>query len=166
LIIGLIFAFIAGALVSVQNIFNSKVNQQIGNWSTTTLVLGLGFLASLLLGLLFEGIQLFQFRKVEFWYWFCGLFGVGVVTCLVQGIKLLGPTVAISIAMLAQLGMALIWDSLGLFGFEKIPLTLNQIVGVSIFACGILIFKLGNNLPKLVSPKVEESSNAKSKTWI
>jgi bacterial/archaeal transporter family-2 protein len=157
LIIGLVFAFIAGSLVSIQNIFNSKVNQHVGNWTTTTLVLGLGFLASLSLGLLFEGIQLFQLKNLEVWYWFCGLFGVGVVISLVQAIRLLGPTVAISIAMLSQLGMALLWDSIGFFDFEKIPLTWNQIIGVSIFACGIITFKMGNSLPKHFLSKKGES---------
>jgi len=45
MILGLIFAIIAGSLVSMQNIFNSKVNEHEGTWTTTSLVLGLGFLA-------------------------------------------------------------------------------------------------------------------------
>lgn len=40
MIIGLILALIAGSLVSLQNIFNTKVNEKVGSWATTTLVLG------------------------------------------------------------------------------------------------------------------------------
>ena len=65
MILGLLFAIIAGALVALQNIFNSKVNERAGSWATTTLVLGLGFLASLTFGLLFEGGQLFHLAKYE-----------------------------------------------------------------------------------------------------
>lgn len=52
---GLVLAIVAGSLVSLQNVFNSKVNERAGSWTTTTLVLGMGFLASLVCGLLFEG---------------------------------------------------------------------------------------------------------------
>jgi transporter family-2 protein len=113
MILGLLLALIAGSLVSLQNIFNSKVNEHAGAWATTALVLGLGFLASLTIGLIFEGKHLFTLQNMKPWYWISGLIGVGVVICLVQGIRRLGPTYAISIVLTSQLGFALLWDSLG-----------------------------------------------------
>ncbi|MDF2910650.1 MAG: rane protein, partial [Sporolactobacillus laevolacticus] len=77
MIAGLFFAFIAGSLVGLQNIFNSKVNEHTGLWVTTTLVLGLGFLASLTLGLINDGKNLLNIQNMQPWYWFCGLIGVG-----------------------------------------------------------------------------------------
>ncbi|WP_150273926.1 DMT family transporter [Paenibacillus tepidiphilus] len=143
MVIGLILAMIAGALVSLQNIFNTKVNQHTGSWSTTTLVLGMGFIASLVMGLIFEGADMFTLRHMELWYWFSGIIGVGVVICLVQATKLLGATYAISIVLTAQLGTALLWDSLGWLGLEKVPFTWNQLIGVLVIVGGILVFKLG-----------------------
>jgi bacterial/archaeal transporter family-2 protein len=142
LILGLLFAILAGSLVSLQNIFNSKVGEHAGSWTTTTLVLGLGFVASITIGFLFEGNQLFQLQNMKTWYWFSGLIGIGVVTCVVQGIKLLGPTYAISIMLTSQLGFALLWDSFGWMGLEKVPFTLQQLVGVLVIVAGILIFKI------------------------
>jgi transporter family-2 protein len=113
MILGLLLALIAGSLVSLQNIFNSKVNERAGSWATTALVLGLGFLASLTIGLIFEGKHLCTLQNMKPWYWISGLIGVGVVICLVQGIRRLGPTYAISIVLTSQLGFALLWDSLG-----------------------------------------------------
>lgn len=52
---GILLSLIAGALVSLQNIFNAKVNEHTGSWTTTTLVLGMGFAASLVMGLIMEG---------------------------------------------------------------------------------------------------------------
>jgi bacterial/archaeal transporter family-2 protein len=143
MILGLLFAIIAGSLVSLQNIFNSKVNERAGSWATTTLVLGMGFLASLTFGLLFEGGQLVNLQNMKPWYWFSGMIGVGVVVCLVQGIKLLGPTYAISIALTSQLFCALWLDSLGWLGLEKVPFTLNQLIGVLVIVGGIVVFKFG-----------------------
>ncbi|MCI2255834.1 DMT family transporter [Domibacillus sp. PGB-M46] len=140
---GLLFALVAGTLVSVQNVFNSKVNEWAGRWATTTLVLGMGFAASFLMGLLFEGGKLLQPKPMEPWFWFSGLIGVGVVTCLVQGIKLLGPTYAVAVVLTAQLGFALLWDSFGWLGLDRVPFTLQQLVGVLVIVGGIVVFKLG-----------------------
>lgn len=149
MILGLLFAILAGFLVSLQNIFNSKVGEHAGSWTTTTLVLGLGFVASFTIGFLFEGKQLFQLQNMKTWYWFSGLIGIGIVTCVVQGIKLLGPTYAISIMLTSQLGFALMWDSFGWMGLEKVPFTLQQGSGVLVIVAGILIFKM-NGKPKSI----------------
>lgn len=144
MILGLMSALIAGSLVGLQNIFNSKVHERAGSWATTTLVLGMGFLASFLLGLAFEGMHMFNLHNMELWYWFSGMIGVGVVTCLVQGTRLLGPTYTVSIVLAAQLGMAMLWDSLGWFGLEKVPFTVKDLVGVFVIVGGIAVFKLSD----------------------
>ncbi|MNI37939.1 hypothetical protein D3C73_920560 [compost metagenome] len=143
MILGLILALMAGALVSLQNIFNSKVNEHTGSWATTTLVLGMGFAASLLISLIVEGRRTFTLQNMQPWYWISGMIGVGVVICLVQGVRLLGPTFAISIVMTSQLGFALLWDSLGWLGLEKVPFTWNQMIGVLVIVGGMLVFKYG-----------------------
>ncbi|MEH7095314.1 DMT family transporter [Neobacillus vireti] len=143
MVVGFIFALIAGSLVSLQNIFNSKVNERAGSWATTTLVLGLGFLASLIMGLIFEGGELFRLDGMKPWYWVSGVIGVGVVTCIVQGIKQLGPTVAVSIALISQLAFALWWDSMGFMGLEKVPFTFKHLLGVLVIVAGIVVFKFG-----------------------
>jgi bacterial/archaeal transporter family-2 protein len=150
MVFGLVFAVIAGSLVSLQNIFNSKVNEKAGSWATTTLVLGLGFLASLILGLLFEGMNIFNLENMKPWYWFSGLLGIGVVSCIVQGIRMLGPTFAISIVLTSQLGFALLFDSLGLMGLEKVPFTMQQLVGVFVIVAGIIVFKWSEGREKVV----------------
>ncbi|MBY0011389.1 DMT family transporter [Paenibacillus typhae] len=143
MIIGIVLALVAGALVGLQNIFNSKVNEHTGSWSTTTLVLGMGFIASLVMGLITQGTGMFTLQHMQPWYWFSGVIGVGVVICLVQATKLLGATFAIAIVLTSQLGFALLWDSLGWMGLEKVPFNLNQLLGVLIIVGGILVFKLG-----------------------
>ncbi|MGE7623014.1 DMT family transporter [Viridibacillus sp. NPDC096237] len=143
MIVGLILALVAGSLVGLQNIFNSKVNEHTGSWASTTLVLGMGFLASLMVGLIVEGGNLFNLQNMQSWYWFSGLIGVGVVTCILNGIKLLGPTYAISIVLTSQLCFALLWDSLGWFGLEQVPFTLQQLLGVLVIAGGIIVYKFG-----------------------
>lgn len=143
---GLLLAAFGGALVGLQNIFNKRVNERASSWTTTTLVLGMGFAASFFMGLLMEGGQLFNLQNMKLWYGFSGVIGVGVVVCITQGTKLLGPTYATSIALISQLGFALWWDMQGWMGLEKVPFSSNQIIGVLIIVGGILVYKLGGRI--------------------
>jgi transporter family-2 protein len=102
----------------------------------------MGFIASLLMGLLLEGTGMFQLRHMEAWYWISGAIGVGVVICLVQSIKRLGPTYGISIVLTSQLGCALLFDSLGWLGLEKVAFSFTKLLGVIVIVAGILVFKL------------------------
>ena len=152
--LGLVLAILAGTLVSLQNIFNSKVNEKAGSWMTTVLVLGLGFLASLILGLFFEGWQMFDLQNMKLWYWFSGLIGIGVITGIVQGIRYLGPTFAISIVLTSQLGFAVLGDSLGLMGLEKVPFTTKQLAGVLLITGGVIVFKWSEIRKKNEAPSL------------
>lgn len=144
MIAGLILALLAGSLVGIQNVFNSKVNEGVGIWTTTVIVLAMGFFASFSIGLAVEGRQLFDWSNMKTWYWFSGIIGVGVVLSVVQGVKRLGPTFAISIVMASQIGIALLFDSLGLLGLDKVPFTGKQAIGVLVIVGGIIIFKTGD----------------------
>lgn len=145
-------ALLAGTLVSLQNIFNAKVNEHVGSWTTTTLVLGMGFLASLAGAVIFAGQSGFPFSQMKLWYWFSGMIGVGVVICLVQGIRLLSPTYAISIVLTSQLMFAILWDSLGLLGLVKVPFTPKQLIGVLVIVTGVLLFKVGGRVRQSTLP--------------
>lgn len=153
MVIGLFLAFLSGVLISLQNTLNSKVNERTGSWVTTTLVLGMGFLASFTLGFILEGKELFVLHHMKTWYWFSGLLGVVIVTCLMQGYRLLGATYAISIALTSQLVFALLFDSLGLFGLEVVPFTFRKLLGVLVIISGILVFKLGGGRQNQEMPK-------------
>jgi bacterial/archaeal transporter family-2 protein len=155
MITGILLSLIAGSLVGLQNIFNTKVNERAGSWATTTLVLGLGFAASLIMGLIFNGSQMFVLSPMQPWYWFSGLIGVGVVTCLVQGIRLLGPTFAVSVILTSQLLLALLWDSMGWMGLDKVPFTPTKLIGVLIIVGGIVVFKSGG-IRRNIKPLVTE----------
>lgn len=158
MVTGIFMAALAGMLVGLQNIFNSRVNERAGLWLTTTLVLGMGFLASLLIGLATQGPGMFHPGHMEPWYWFSGLIGVGIVTCMVKGVSLLGPTYASAVAMTAQLAFAVLWDTLGWFGLEKVPFTGRQLIGVLVIAAGIIVFKLGGSRSKARSKVRQEAA--------
>lgn len=151
--IGIVLALLGGTFVCIQNIFNANVKKKVSVWSTTALVLLLGFVASLAAGLAVEGIGLFDF-KAEPWFWFSGIIGVGVVTCVTQGVQKLGPSAAISLVMVSQIFFGLVWDTLGWFGLEQVPFTWQSLAALVLIGSGALLFQLG---PKPAARHVDSS---------
>lgn len=157
MITGLLLAAFAGAMVALQTIFNNRTDVHMGSWATTTWVLGMGFIASLACSLIFEGKRTFDLGGMEPWFWFSGLIGVGVVICLVLGVKILGPTFSVSVTLTAQLGFALLFDSFGWLGLEKMPFDWKQLAGVAVIMAGIYVFKFGGK-KKAETPKPTSSA--------
>ncbi|WP_305781550.1 DMT family transporter [Neobacillus novalis] len=70
-----------------------------------------------------------------------GLFGVIIVFSVMQGISNVGPAFSVSILLISQLILALIINTLGLFGTEPVSLSLNKFIGVLAMIGGVLIFQ-------------------------
>ncbi|WP_088006949.1 DMT family transporter [Indiicoccus explosivorum] len=140
--IGILLALAGGMFVALQNTFNANVKKRVSIWSTTALVLGLGFIASFAAGLLSEGTALFRFTA-EPWFWFSGLVGIGVVVCVTQGVQMLGPSSAISLVMVSQIFFGLMWDTLGWLGLQQVPFTWQSLIGVLMISGGVVLFQLG-----------------------
>lgn len=140
--IGILLALSGGVLVCLQNIFNANVKQHVSVWTTTALVLFLGFFGSFAAGLAVNGMDLFRFQA-EPWFWFSGVLGVGVVVCVTQGVQSMGPSRAISIVMVSQIFFGLMWDTAGWFGLEQVPFTWQSLAGIVLISAGIVLFQLG-----------------------
>ncbi|AZN41324.1 DMT family transporter [Paenibacillus albus] len=141
MLIGIVLSLMAGMLVSVQTLFNNKVSNRVHTHTTTALVLGMGFIASLGMGLLLEGADFFRWPSMPVWFWFSGLLGIGVVTCVVNGVRLLGPSTSTTMVMASQLICALWWDSAGWFGLEQVPFSPQKAIGIAALIGGLLLFK-------------------------
>jgi len=146
--LGITLAFLSGLLVGLQNIFNSKMGERANTWITTTIVLGMGFAASFVIGIFAEGRGMFALQHMRIWYGFSGIIGVVIVVSLVEGIKSLGPTLAVSVMMVSQLGFALLFDSLGWLGLDKIAISPSRVTGLIVVAAGIAVFKFDAALLK------------------
>ena len=106
---GILFAVMAGVFISLQTVFNTRVSGKVGLWATTTLVLGLGFFTSFLMFIIMDDTRLFAVGNVNKVYLFGGFLGVGVVFCIMQAIRMLGPAYAISIVLVSQIFLA-VWS--------------------------------------------------------
>ena len=140
MLLGLLLAVCAGIFVGVQGIFNSHVNKHVGSWAATSFILFTGSLASLIVGFVIEGKDIFDFNGMKTAYWFFGLVGIGVIFCTITAMKKIGPTKTIVIAVIAQLTASVIFDVTGLLVLPQTPLEWKHIVGLLLMIVGITIF--------------------------
>ncbi|PLR81323.1 MULTISPECIES: DMT family transporter [Bacillus] len=140
--LGLFYSVLAGIFISLQSVFNTRVSEKLGLWQTNTIVHGLGFLVSLAVFLIIKDGTIQRINDVNKVYLLGGAFGAVVVFSVMKGITLLGPAYSVSLLLVSQLIIALLIDSFGLFGIDKVPFTANKLVGIAIMILGIFVFKL------------------------
>ncbi|HDX9630835.1 TPA: DMT family transporter [Bacillus cereus] len=139
--IGFSLAIVAGILISLQSVFNTKVNENAGQWLTTACVLGIGLISSILFYIITENSISINFYTTNYLFYVSGLFGIGLIICIMGAIKSLGPAYTVLISLITQLVVALCIDTFGLFGMESIPLQINKLVGIGLLIVGVGIFK-------------------------
>jgi len=139
--IGFSLAILAGVLISLQSVFNAKVNESVGQWLTTSCVLGIGLISSILFYIITENSISIKVYTTNYLFYVSGLFGIGLIICIMGAIKSLGPAYTVLISLITQLVVALCIDTFGLFGIESIPLQINKLVGIGLLIMGIGIFK-------------------------
>ncbi|EJS08133.1 DMT family transporter [Bacillus mycoides] len=138
--IGFSLAILAGILISLQSVFNTKVNEIVGQWLTTACVLGIGLISSVLFHIITEKSISVNFYTANYLFYISGLFGIGLIICIMGAIKSLGPAYTVLISLITQLVVALCVDTFGLFGMERVPIQINKLIGIGLLIVGVGIF--------------------------
>lgn len=139
--IGIIFAIMAGVMVSVQSVFNTKVSETLGMWRSSAVVHFIGFVTALSMMMIMREPMVGSIKDINKWYLLGGSLGALVVFSVMQGMSRLGAGYTTAIMVVAQLVVALLIDYLGLFGMAKTHLSMEKIIGLSLMVIGIFIFQ-------------------------
>ena len=143
--LGILIAIISGALMSIQGVFNTGVTKQTNIWLSSGFVQLTAFItcvaAWFITGSNQSGIS--QLFKIDNKYMLLGgVIGAFITFSVIQSMKLLGPARSIIIIVVAQLLIAYIIELTGLFGVEKAPLEIKNLIGIGLAVSGIIIFKI------------------------
>lgn len=139
--LGIIFSAVAGSLMSIQGVFNTRSSEKIGLFETNLIVQGSAFIITLILFLFFGNGGLKKLTEVNKLYFLGGAIGVLITYSVMKGIGELSPTYAISIILVSQLITASLIDCCGLFETKQLQFHISKIIGVIIMVLGIIIFK-------------------------
>lgn len=140
---GVIFGLIAGAIMSVQGVWNTRLGDRIGLFEANTFVQGTAFIFALIVMLIWGNGNIKKLFSVDNkLYLLGGLLGIIITVSVILSMQKLSPAIAISSILISQLLTAAIIDGFGLFDTEKVPFGTNKYIGLVMLVCGIIIFKL------------------------
>ena len=140
--LGTVFAIIAGAAMSIQGVFNTRLSEKIGLYESNTFVQLTAFVLSLIIMFIFGKGNFLEIANVNKLYLTGGIIGVIITVTVMLSIGNLSPTIAISIILISQLICASLIDMFGLFDSKQISFHISKLIGVALMIGGVIIFKL------------------------
>lgn len=138
---GYIIAAVSGLLMSIQGVFNTRVQEKTGLWFTNAIVHGVGLLTSLIVLCFVRDADFAGLRTVNKWYLLGGVFGAGIVYTVMIAITKLGPAQATMLILIAQIIGAYTIELLGLFGTERVTFQWMKVLAILIIIAGIILFQ-------------------------
>lgn len=140
--VGILFALLAGLLMSVQGVFNTRVMDSSNMWATNSWVQFSAFIVSICVWF-FAGREdlLSVFNVANKLYLLGGVIGAFITFTVIKSISGLGPAYATMLILLAQLATSYLIEVLGLFGTDKTCFEWSKLIGVALMIAGIIIFK-------------------------
>lgn len=140
--LGVIMSIIAGSIMSIQGVFNTRLSEKTGLFESNVIVQGTAFLAALIIMWIFGKGSIRAAGEVNKLYLTGGLLGTAITVTVMLGMKNLTPATAVSIILVSQLLTAGLIDFFGLFGTEKIVFGIRKLIGIIAMISGMLLFKL------------------------
>ena len=141
---GFLIAMLSGALMSIQGVFNTGVTKESGPWLTNCFVQFTGFLVCLAFFLFMEmgKVPVGSIFKVDHKYMLLGgVIGAFITLTVIKSMADLGPAKAILAIVISQTLVGYLIEMLGVFGVEKVPFSVNRLIGILVAIAGLVVFK-------------------------
>lgn len=140
--IGIVCSIIAGAAMSLQGVFNARLADKVGLYESNAFVQGTAFVLALIAMFIVGDGSLQNLGGARKIYWLGGVLGIIITVTVMLSMQRLGPTVSVSIILIAQLLLAAAIDAFGLFDTEQVGFTLTKWIGMALMIGGVLTFKM------------------------
>ena len=140
---GLLFAALAGALMSIQGVLNTQVTKNTGIWVSNGWVQFSAFLTCIILWFINGRNKISHLLEVEPKYMLLGgVIGAVITFTVIKGMDGLGPAKAVMIIVIVQLLVAYLIELFGILGVEKVAFEWKKLIGMILAVIGVVIFKI------------------------
>jgi transporter family-2 protein len=139
---GIIIAIIAGALMSIQGVFNTRLTETSSIWVANAFVQFTGLIVCIIMWFV-TGMGSFSliFEVESKLYLLGGVIGAIIIYGVIKAMSSLGPACAVMLILIAQLLVAYGIELFGLFGTEQVGFEIRKLIGILIMIGGIVVFK-------------------------
>jgi bacterial/archaeal transporter family-2 protein len=139
--VAVVLSLVAGIAGSIQVAVSGAFGRRIGVLEATAFGAIVGCLivvaATLAAGRGFSGVA--SGLREPPWLWLNGVMGAIVVTTITFTAPRIGTFATIGLLIAGQLFMGVVIDAFGLFGLERIPISLPRVGGLVLLAAGALL---------------------------
>lgn len=139
---GIIFAVLSGFFIALQSVFNATIGAEVNIWSTAMITQAVGGTGALIIYFLSKNEQFGGIRQVKPLYLFGGSFGAIVVASSVVAVNYVGAAVTNASVLIAQLGIVVLIETLGLFDMKKQSIAKKQVIGLAIMMVGAILISI------------------------
>lgn len=140
---GFLIALLSGALMSVQDIFNTQVTKSTGIWVSNGWVQLSAFALCVVVWLATGRESVSTLWEVRPHYMLLGgVIGAGITWTVIQSVSALGPARSALLIVIAQLAVSYLIQLFGLFGMDQEPFSWKKAGGLLLAVAGIMIFQL------------------------
>lgn len=140
----IILAILVGTATPVQSGINAQLQL---HWAQSTVVAALASFATGTIALFIitmatrTTIPLLSGNTTSWWHWTGGLLGAFFVASMAFLAPKLGAVTMMTLVLLGQVGICLVLDQFGLFGYAQKNISLPQIAGVVLVIAGVYIIR-------------------------
>lgn len=139
---GILFSILAGLMISLQGVLNSRVSEKIGFWQTNVFVHFTGFLLAFIILILLGNLNFSNIKGIHPLYLIGGFLGVFIVFSVIKGITNLGASYSVAIVLVTQLIVNFLFNKFGLFGENVIHFSLTKYLGLAIMTVGVIVYQI------------------------
>lgn len=140
----ILFAALAGALVSIQAGYSAQLGKMMGHplWATlASFVVGLIGIIAIMVALRVPAPVIGGLTGAPWYLWLGGLFGAIYVTTAIMYAPQLGAAVFMAAVVVGQMLASLVLDHYGLAGFSERPVSLMRLLGAALLVIGVLLLQ-------------------------
>ncbi len=140
---GFLFSALAGLLMSVQGVVNTRLSEKVGLYESNAFVQGTAFALSLLAVWLLGKGDLRQLGQAPWYGYLGGVLGLGITVFVMLGIGNLSPALATMTILIAQMAASALIEGFGWLGTEAAGFQWKQLFAVGLMLGGIVLFQSG-----------------------
>ena len=140
---GWLISMASGILMSMQGIFNTRVQEETGVWVSAVWAQVTAFLICLVCWGAVDRGDFLVLRDVTPRYVLLGgVLGAGITVTVIFGMRLVGPAQATVCIVVAQMIFSWLAERFGWFGVEKMPFSWMQFLGILLAAGGLVLIRM------------------------
>ncbi|KXU52070.1 MAG: DMT family transporter [Longibaculum muris] len=131
-----ILAILAGTIVTIMNVFNGQLSNQVGVYLSTVIIHLVGLFTLIIIMIIKKQKISFQ-NHIPLILYTGGMIGVFTVFCNVMSISTIGAALVTALGLLGQMLTSLVLEYKGWLGAKKRTLTFQKVISLVLVMIGI-----------------------------